>query len=99
MFTVLVVVKKREDLPTDEFRRLWRDEYGALCRKVPEIKAYDQYHLSDEGKGAIDGVAVMTFESREAMERAWKDKASRSLRERITRSLQVTVVDTLAKIV
>ena len=64
-----------------------------VLRPIPPVG------LGGRDSGPVDGVAIMGFESREDMEEAWRDKASSSLRERITRDLRVTVVDTVANIV
>ena len=110
MFTILVVCRKKESVSTEEFRRIWKEEYGPMYRKMPQVKSYQQFHLSDRRKDdaedPIDGVAVMSFESEEDMNEAWKTdvyKEAAKIREGIMREtaigVHVTSVDEIAQII
>ncbi|TVQ77481.1 MAG: EthD family reductase [Bradymonadales bacterium] len=110
MFRILVVVRKRPELSESEFRRIWKDEYGPMYRQIPEVKSYEQYHLTDRRKDdsedPIDGVAVMSFESEEDMKKAWSTEVyqqAAKIRERIMREtavgVHVTSVDEIVKII
>ena len=98
MFTILVVVRKREDVSTEEFRRIWKEEYGPMYRQMPEVKSYQQLHLSDRRKDdaedKIDGVAILSFDSEEEMNKAWQTdiyKEAAKIRESIMRETSVGV--------
>jgi hypothetical protein len=45
---------------------------------MPQVKSYQQYHLTDKRKDdaeeAIDGIVIMSFESEEEMNNAWKSE-------------------------
>ena len=110
MFTILVVVRKKESVSTEEFRRVWKDEYGPMYRGLPQVKSYKQYHLADRRKDAsedpIDGVAIMSFDSEAEMREAWSTetyKAAAKIRESIMRETAVGVhvasIDEVVKIV
>ena len=98
MFSILVIVRKKDHLPTDEFRKRWSEEYGALCRKLPQLKSYRQYHLTDKRKDdadePIDGMALMHFNSKQGMEEAWKSEESARLREELMRETSVGIHQT-----
>ena len=110
MFTIAVVVRKRPEISTEEFRRIWKEEYGPIYKKLPQVKAYYQYHLSDrrkdEAEDPIDGIAIMSFDSEVDMNEAWKtdiyERGAR-IRESIMRETAVGVhvasVDELVKMI
>jgi len=110
MFTILVVLRKKESVSTEEFRRVWKEEYGPMYRKLPQVKSYTQYHLADRRKDAsedpIDGVAIMSFDSEADMREAWNTdtyRAAAKIRERIMREtavgVHVTCIDEVVKII
>jgi len=110
MFTILVVVRKNKDISTEEFRRIWKEEYGPYYKKLPQVKSYEQYHLDDRRKDdaedPIDGVAIMSFESEETMKEAWATdiyKEAAKIREGIMREtavgVHVTSIHELVKVV
>ncbi|MCW1383781.1 EthD domain-containing protein [Novosphingobium sp. KCTC 2891] len=52
-------------MPTDLFRRYWRDVHGVMAARVHGFESYTQYHvepLTTSGPG-IDGIALVTFAS------------------------------------
>jgi uncharacterized protein (TIGR02118 family) len=69
-------VRRRDDVPVDEFHRYWRDEHGPLVRSVGEtigVRRYVQSHLlrgeqtdmirASRGAGEpFDGVAELWFD-------------------------------------
>ena len=110
MFTILVVVRKRPEVSTEDFRRIWKEEYGPMYKMMPEVKSYQQFHLSDRRKDnaedPIDGVTILSFESEEEMNKAWSTevyKEAAKIRESIMREtavgVHVTSVDEIVNIV
>lgn len=110
MFTILVVVRKKEAVSEEEFRRVWKEDYGPMYKQMPEVKSYQQYHLSDRSKDnaedPISGVAILSFDSEEDMNRAWETdvyKKAAKIREGIMREtavgVHVTSVDELVNII
>ncbi len=98
MFSILVVVRKKEEISQEEFRKVWKEDYGPMYRQMPEVKSYKQYHLSDRRKDdaedPIDGVAILGFESEEEMKKAWDTeiyKEAAKIRENIMRETAVGV--------
>ena len=69
-------LRRREDVPPDEFRRYWLEEHGPLVRSIVEpvgVKRYVQSHTLDtalnagvaRGRGAVepyDGIVEVWFE-------------------------------------
>ena len=98
MFTITVVVRKRPEVTTEEFRRVWKDIYGPMYRQMPQVKSYIQYHLNDRRKDnaedPIDGIVVMSFDSEADMKEAWATdiyKKAAKIRESIMRETAVGV--------
>lgn len=110
MFTIVVTLRKKDHISTNEFRRIWRDEYGPLYKQIPQVKSYLQYHLNDRRKDdaedPIDGVAIMGFDSEEDMHTAFQTeiyKKAAKIREGFLRETaigcHVTSVDEFVKII
>lgn len=110
MFSILVVVRKREEISTEEFRRIWKEEYGPMYKQFPQVKSYQQFHLSDRRKDdsedPIDGIAILTFDSEEEMKEAWKTPEyleAAKIREKIMREtavgVHVTSIDEIVDII
>lgn len=98
MFTITVVVRKKAEVSTEEFRRVWKEVYGPMYRQFPEVKSYVQYHLTDRRKDntedPIDGIAIMSFDSEADMRKAWSTEAYKKaskIRESIMRETAVGV--------
>lgn len=76
MYTITVVLRKRPDISVAEFRHAWKEIYGPMYAKMPQVKSYIQYHLSDQrtdqSEDPIEGIAILTFESEKAMHEVWK---------------------------
>jgi uncharacterized protein (TIGR02118 family) len=110
MFTILVVVRKKENISQEEFRKVWKEDYGPMYRKMPQVRSYYQYHLADRRKDEcddpIDGVAIMSFDSEEDMREAWSSdvyKVAAKVRESIMRETSVGVhvasVDEIVRVI
>jgi uncharacterized protein (TIGR02118 family) len=98
MFTITVVLRRKTEVSTQEFRRIWKEVYGPMYRSIPQVKSYVQYHLNDrrkdETEDPIDGIAIMSFDSEEDMLEAWKTdiyKEAAKIREGIMRETAVGV--------
>lgn len=62
--TVALLVRKA-GMPTDLFRRYWRDVHGVMAARVQGFESYIQYHvepLTTHGP-RIDGIALVSFAS------------------------------------
>jgi len=110
MFTIAVVVRKKPEVSTEEFRRIWKDVYGPMYRQMPQVKSYFQYHLSDRRKDnaedPIDGLVLMSFDSEADMKEAWQTeiyKKAAKIRESIMREtavgVHVALVDEIVEII
>jgi uncharacterized protein (TIGR02118 family) len=98
LFTITVVVRKRPEVSTAEFRRMWKEVYGPMYRRLPQVKSYVQYHLADlrkdDAEDPIDGIVIMSFDSEKDMKEAWATeiyKEAARIREGIMRETAVGV--------
>lgn len=62
--TVALLVRKA-GMPTELFRRYWRDVHGVMAARVQGFESYTQYHVETLTSNApsIDGIALVTFAS------------------------------------
>ena len=73
MTKVLVLIRKRSDLSTNEFRRYWRETHAPLAAKMPGLRKYIQDHMiPDPTRDDLpcDGIAELWFDSAEAFHAA-----------------------------
>lgn len=72
MFTVVFLVKKKPSMTQAEFTRYWLDEHTSFTAKVPGVRFYRCYPLTDHPGDAppFEGVAVLGFDDEAAWRRA-----------------------------
>lgn len=72
MIRRISLVRKRSDLTRDEFLARWTGEHVEYAKRLEGLQGYVIQILDGEAP-PIDGIAITTFESREAAERAFSD--------------------------
>jgi hypothetical protein len=96
MIRRISVVRRRPDLSRDDFTRRWLGEHAQVAARLEGLRGYVVY-IADDGCTSFDGIAVTTFDSREAAERAFADPALaddlRRTREEFAESVEVCFVD------
>jgi uncharacterized protein (TIGR02118 family) len=85
VITLAFLLRRRPELPVEEFHRYWRDEHGPLVRRHAAalgIRRYSQLHTVETpfteavraSRGAepadYDGVALVWFDSLDALAQA-----------------------------
>lgn len=78
----VALLGRKKGMTFQEFDDYWRDVHGPLAAKLPGVVRYIQRHIvpnpetgePDNGFG-IDGLAVLEYESAEAMEACWASPA------------------------
>ena len=74
MLKFMIVLYRRPDLPTAEFRRHLEEVHAPLAKALPGLKYYKQNHVIPDPKRkhpGWDAIVELYFENREAMEAAW----------------------------
>ncbi len=66
------LVRKRSDLTREEFLARWTGEHVEYAKRLPGLRGY-VIHILDGEAPPIDGIAITTFDSRDAAERAFAD--------------------------
>ena len=67
------LIRKRDDLTGEQFRRHWLDPHGPLTAKLPGTRYYDQNHVLQNASGTnaaaralrIDGFPILAFDNAE----------------------------------
>jgi uncharacterized protein (TIGR02118 family) len=68
----LSLVKKAPGLGREEFLARWMGEHVEIARRLPGLRGYSILILDGEAP-PYDGIAITTFDSREAAERAFAE--------------------------
>lgn len=85
-WTTVSLLVKKDSMSHEGFVQHWRSVHAPLVRKVPGIVAYSQLSVREAGALAqlvptFDGIAVIQYESREAMRIAWDSEPGRAAME------------------
>jgi uncharacterized protein (TIGR02118 family) len=67
------LVHRRDDLDPDEFSWYWRVYHAEVAQRLPGLKKYAQYPVTPTSGGSqsdYDGIAVMWFDSVDALDEA-----------------------------
>lgn len=74
----IALIGRKAGMSFDQFDQYWREKHAPLAAKVPGVIRYVQRHVvPTEGAGepdngfGIDGLAVLDYESAEAMDAGW----------------------------
>ena len=76
---------RKPGMSFEQFDAYWRDVHAPLAAKLPGVTRYIQRHILPETKNGepdnefgIDGIAILDYESEEAMETAWASEAGQA---------------------
>jgi uncharacterized protein (TIGR02118 family) len=73
---VVMALRRREDVPPEEFHRYWREEHGALACRLLEplnLRRYVQTHTLDTDLNAQLAAARGTVEAFDGVAELWWD--------------------------
>jgi uncharacterized protein (TIGR02118 family) len=98
MIKLVFVIRRREDLPPEEFHRYWLEEHGPLARRLLEslgARRYVQTHTLDTGLNAAfaasrgtneayDGLAEVSWDSLDALVAAFGSEEGQRANETLT---------------
>jgi uncharacterized protein (TIGR02118 family) len=74
MLKFMVVICKRKDMSSEDFRRHLTEVHGPLAKKLPGLRKYVQNHVRLDPKRnppCWDAVIELYFDDWESMEAAW----------------------------
>lgn len=81
----IVLIARKQGMSFAEFDTYWRDVHGPLAAQIPGLVHYTQRHfLAPEGADepdtgfGLDGIAILEFESAEAMHAGWASEAGQA---------------------
>ncbi|MEQ8399330.1 EthD family reductase [Thalassobaculum sp.] len=90
MITRMGLLRKRDDMSTDEFRRHWRESHGPLAAQLSGLRRYHQNHVVDREQRAIsytrggldfDGFSELWFDDLPSMSAAFAGEHVKRLGE------------------
>ena len=82
------LIKKKPQWSTADFRSYWLAHHGALAAQLPGLRRYEQNHVIDQaqrginyerGPEQLDGLSMLWFDSKDAMQAALDTDAGRAL--------------------
>jgi uncharacterized protein (TIGR02118 family) len=81
MVKLVLLFRRRADLPHEEFLRYWREEHVPLVTLLPGIRRYvvsPVYERPDGGDAVPDGMAELWFDDEPALEAALASDETRA---------------------
>jgi uncharacterized protein (TIGR02118 family) len=81
MLKFMVVLYRRTDLTSTQFRHHLEKVHAPLAKALPGLKKYRQNHVADDPKRkhpGWDAIVELYFESRQAMDAAWDSPQGRA---------------------
>ncbi len=90
MITRMGLLRKRDDLSAEAFRRHWREIHGPLAARLPGLRRYHQNHVVDReqrgigharGSHDFDGISELWFDDLPSMSAAFAGDFVRRLGE------------------
>jgi uncharacterized protein (TIGR02118 family) len=75
MTKVIVLLRKKDGLSPDDFRRHWLEVHGPIAQRLPGLKHYVQNHAAGDDP-AYDGIAELWFDSPADMQAAFTSEAA-----------------------
>lgn len=82
------LLNKKSQWSSEEFRRYWRENHGALAARLPGLRRYEQNHIIDSaqrgisytrGPEQLDGFSMLWFDDEAAMRVASQSEVGRAL--------------------
>ena len=70
MTKVIVLLRKKEGMPTEDFRRHWLEVHGPIAKRLPGLKHYVQNHPAGDDPPS-DGIAELWFDTPADMQAAF----------------------------
>jgi uncharacterized protein (TIGR02118 family) len=71
MTRLITALVKRDDLSHEEFVDHWMEEHVPIARRLPGLQRYSTVVADDPEESEYDGIAILDFESPEALEAAF----------------------------
>lgn len=96
MIRRISIVHKRPEISREEFVSRWTGEHAQVAARLKGLRSYVLY-FSSEACTSFDGIALTSFDSRDAAERAFSDPAVsddlRRTRDQFAASVEVCYLE------
>ena len=71
MFKAVILLKRRDDLGFEDFRRWWLEEHRPLARRLPGLRRAVFNLVEAGGEAEFDGISELWFDSEQAFADAY----------------------------
>ena len=80
MFKVIILLKKKEEVSSEEFKNWWINSHSSKAAMLPKIRKLCFNLVENEGDKAYDGVAEQCFDTQEDFENAYASEIGKKWR-------------------
>ena len=80
MFKAMILLSRREDLTTEDFRRWWLEEHRPLALQLPGLRKMVVNLVEEDPSGSgIDGVSELWFDSKADFDAAYATEIGKAV--------------------
>ena len=79
MFKAIILLKKKEEVSSEEFKNWWINSHSSKAAMLPRIRKLCFNLVENEGDKAYDGVAEQWFDTREDFENAYASEIGKKV--------------------
>ena len=81
MFKAVIILKRNENLSFDEFKSHWQTNHASLVQQLPGIRKAIFNFDQANGKGEIDAISELWFDSEEDFTNAYASEIGQQVAE------------------
>lgn len=81
MFKAIILLKKKSEVSSKEFKSWWINSHSPKASKLPKIRKLCFNLVINDGDKAYDGVAEQWFDSKEDFENAYASDIGKAVAE------------------
>ena len=79
MFKAIILLKKKEEVSSEEFKNWWINSHSSKAAMLPKIRKLCLKFVDNEGEKAYDGIAKQWFDTQEDFEDAYARKNNKKV--------------------
>ena len=79
MFKAIILLKKKEEVTAEEFKKWWINSHSSKAANLPKIRKLCFNLVENEGDKTYDGVAEQWFDTQEDFENAYASEIGKKV--------------------